>query len=158
MVTEKQRSAKSDQAIDAIEVVDNFKLLFSTLNVENCQGDLLDSVYRQDVVFEDCFHHIEGLPALQEYFQSLYENISYCHFHFIDHWLRPADAMLTWRMEYAHPKLNRGKNIVVDGASQIRFDHHIYYHRDYFDGGALLYEHVPVVGRIVQHLKQKLAD
>jgi hypothetical protein len=34
----------------------------------------------------------------------------------------------------------------------------IYYHRDYFDMGAMLYEHLPLLGRIIQRLKHRLGQ
>jgi len=44
--------------------------------------------------------------------------------------------------------------------SQLRFDFHgfdkVYRHRDYFDAGAMLYEHLPVVGRVVSWLKRRI--
>jgi hypothetical protein len=56
-------------------------------------------------------------------------------------------------MKYAHPKLNKGRIITIEGASLIRFNDKVYYHRDYFDGGQLLYEHIPVMGKLIQTLK-----
>lgn len=66
--------------------------------------------------------------------------------------------MLTWTMSYQHPKLNGGKTIAVKGASQLNFDEkRIVRHRDYFDGGALLYEHIPLLKRVIFFLKNRLA-
>jgi hypothetical protein len=33
----------------------------------------------------------------------------------------------------------------------------VYLHRDYFDAGALLYEHLPVLGTLIGWLKRRLA-
>ena len=54
-------------------------------------------------------------------------------------------------------KLCCGKPISVQGTSHIRFTDKVYFHQDYFDGGALLYEHVPVLGSIIQQLKKRMA-
>ncbi len=32
----------------------------------------------------------------------------------------------------------------------------VYRHRDYFDAGAMLYEHLPVLGRVVSWLKRRV--
>ena len=32
----------------------------------------------------------------------------------------------------------------------------VYRHRDYFDAGALLYEHVPLLGRVIRWLKRRM--
>ena len=34
----------------------------------------------------------------------------------------------------------------------------IYYHRDYFDMGSLLYEHLPLLGKIIQKLNKEWPD
>jgi hypothetical protein len=61
-------------------------------------------------------------------------------------------------MSYQHPKLNSGKLIAVQGASRLEFKQgKVISHRDYFDGGALLYEHIPLLNRVIFFLKNRLA-
>ena len=58
-----------------------------------------------------------------------------------------------------HPSLRAGDTIRVEGASYLRTHNgKIYYHRDYFDMGAMLYEHLPLLGRIVQRIKKRLGQ
>jgi len=140
----------------AEKTVQRFMDLFHQLNTDNAQGPLLDQVYRHDMVFEDSFHRIEGLSNFKDYCESVYENLTFCEFTFHDTWISQADAMLIWTMNYGHPRLNRGKPITVEGSSHIKFDHRVYYHRDYFDGGKLLYEHVPLLGTAIQQLKKRM--
>lgn len=35
-------------------------------------------------------------------------------------------------------------------------DHKVYRHRDYFDAGSLIYEHLPVLGRAIAWLKRRM--
>ena len=52
---------------------------------------------------------------------------------------------MTWTMFLNHPKL-RGETVRVEGASYLRTRNgKVYYHRDYFDLGAMLYEN-PATG------------
>ncbi len=140
------------------QIVENFKQLYKTLNRETLTFERLSQVYRDDIIFEDCFHHIDGIGSLFEYFDNLYENVRYIHFDFENHWIADESAMLTWTMSYQHPKLNNGATIAVKGASQLNFDQgKVVRHRDYFDGGALLYEHIPILKRIIVFLKNRLA-
>jgi len=48
--------------------------------------------------------------------------------------------------------------VLLDGISVIRFDEEdlVVYHRDYFDVGAMVYEHVPVVRFFVRQVKKRL--
>jgi hypothetical protein len=54
--------------------------------------------------------------------------------------------------------LNGGKPILLQGNSYIKFsdDNLVVYHRDYFDMGEFIYEHVPVIGWIIKKVKAKL--
>ena len=138
--------------------VDNFKELYNTLNRDTLSLEKLTAVYHNDIAFEDCFHNIQGVALMHDYFDNLYENVSSISFDFEDQWADEYGAMLTWTMSYRHPRLNNGKTISVKGASRLTFkDGKIIGHRDYFDGGALLYEHIPLLKRVIHFLKNRLA-
>ncbi|WP_250658449.1 nuclear transport factor 2 family protein [Alkalimarinus coralli] len=162
----KKRSGKratSDQLMGApakanLEIVENFKSLFLQLNASNCQSNIVDDVYRSDVIFQDSFHRIEGVSELKTYFSALYQNLKSSEFVFHDQWVADGSAMITWTMHYSHRRLNRGKKISVEGATELRFSEKVYSHKDYFDGGRLLYEHVPVLGTAIKQLKKYMAD
>lgn len=141
---------------DPNQVIAAFQALYHALGPGHVERDALAAVYREDVVFEDPFHHIEGLTNLHDYFDSLYQNVHSIQFEFHQHWLNSDDAMQTWTMHLCHPRLNRGKSVAVEGCSLLRFDDRITYHRDYFDGGQLLYENVPILGSVIRKLKQQL--
>lgn len=134
-----------------------FKTLYRSMCASDLQEELLTEVYAEDLLFQDSFHKIESRDAFLHYCSELYENLRSCDFDFHDQWMNDGQAMLTWTMTYSHPKLNRGKPISVEGASHLRFNEKVYFHQDYFDGGALLYEHVPVLGSIIQQLKKRMA-
>ncbi len=136
--------------------VQAFKQLFRTLSATNCERALLAQVYAPHLVFEDSFHRIEGLDNLQEYFQNVYSNVTFCEFEFIDEWVAEDSAMLTWKMRYAHKLLKLGKTIEVDGASHLKFDTKVVYHRDYLDGGAMLYEQIPLLGTAIRQIKKRM--
>jgi len=138
--------------------IDGFKRLYNLMNRENITLDLIKSVYGDNIHFQDCFHSIDGIKSLYDYFDNLYSNVNFIQFNFINQWHDYESAMITWEMTYKHPKLNQGKNIVVKGASELIFeDNKIIKHRDYFDAGSLLYEHIPLLKRIILFLKNRMA-
>ncbi len=140
------------------ECVRRFKELYGQLNHETCTSGIIEKVYEQDMLFIDSFHQINGVESFVEYCDSLYENLRYCEFEFHKEWIGEKDAMLTWTMSFSHPRLNGGRNIDVEGASELQFgDFGIIRHQDYFDGGNLLYEHVPVLGMVISQLKKRLS-
>lgn len=123
--------------------------------------DQIDRFYSLDVEFVDPATRIVGLPALRSYFLNTQAGLSSCRFHFSDSSINGNSAYLSWQMRFSHPKLKRGRELVLDGVSQLHFDPssgRICFHRDYFDLGAMLYEHVPLLGRAVGAIKQRLAQ
>ncbi|HIF9194851.1 TPA: nuclear transport factor 2 family protein [Photobacterium damselae] len=121
--------------------------------------DLINELYDHDVVFEDPAHRIEGQQELFDYFVSLYSNISSCTFlihNVIEH---DDEACLQWTMVYSHPKIEKGEIRNLDGMSYIRIaQDKVIYHRDYFDLGAMVYEGLPLLGKVIKTVKGRLGQ
>jgi hypothetical protein len=119
--------------------------------------DRLNTLYTDDVLFTDPLHQIRGINDMQRYFGELYANVRHLHFDFyaFDE-VAPGNGYLRWTMSYSHPRLANGRTIRVDGCSHLLWRDKVYQHRDYFDAGALLYEHLPVMGRLIAWLKRRL--
>jgi len=141
-----------------IALVEAFKNLYRELNAQTVESGLIEQVYSPDMQFRDSFHCIDGRDQFVDYCRSLYENVQAIRFDFHEEFIRADQAMLTWTMYYSHPRLNRGKPIRVEGASHLRLAEQVVAHQDYFDGGQLLYEQVPVLGSVIQTLKRRLAS
>lgn len=133
--------------------IEKLMALYQQLGAHNLA--LLDEVYADTVVFCDPMHCIEGLGPLKDYFANLYQNLSSIDFVFHRVMDDGKQAMLVWTMTFAHPKLAGGKPISVDGVSQIGYGDKVDYHRDYFDVGAMLYEHIPGLGALVRLVKHR---
>jgi limonene-1,2-epoxide hydrolase len=130
--------------------------LYSKLDARGCEQSKLLEVYAPDVLFVDPFHRIEGREALCTYLHNLYQGVNSCRFDFKEQWVREGSAVLTWTMFLSHPKLRSGKMIQVEGASVIEFNERISQHRDYFDAGQMLYENIPLLGKLVRIIKERL--
>jgi ketosteroid isomerase-like protein len=122
----------------------------------------IDRVYTEDVTFIDPLHRIDGRKALESYFRGLYENVTRCRFTFHETLRQGDTAFVTWTMHLVHPRLDRGREVEVPGCSHLRFAEdqsgRVAGHRDYFDAGAMLYEHLPVLGTAVRWVKGRLAE
>ncbi|WP_044271426.1 nuclear transport factor 2 family protein [Pseudomonas fluorescens] len=132
-----------------------FAHTFATLDKHNLH--LLGSLYSEDIAFADPLHEVQGLPALRRYFADLYSNVSQLDFDF--HGFDTAaegEGYLRWTMRFRHPRLAGGQVIEVPGCSHLMWHDKVYRHRDYFDAGALLYEHVPLLGRVIRWLKRRM--
>ncbi|KOP51623.1 MULTISPECIES: nuclear transport factor 2 family protein [Pseudomonas syringae group] len=137
------------------EFLHSFAEGFAALNKDNLER--VAELYSEDVSFSDPMHDIHGLAAMQRYFAQLYANVHDLHFdfHAFDE-VRPGEGYLVWTMSYSHPRLAGGRTIRVEGCSHLKWRDKVYRHRDYFDAGALLYEHLPVMGRVIHWLKKRL--
>ncbi|QJI17690.1 MULTISPECIES: nuclear transport factor 2 family protein [unclassified Pseudomonas] len=133
-----------------------FAQSFARLDKHNLH--LLDSLYSQDISFTDPLHQVHGISALQAYFAQLYSNVEQLRFdfHAFDH-VADGEGYLRWTMSFCHPRLAGGRQIQVEGCSHLLWHDKVYRHRDYFDASALLYEHLPVLGRLVRWLKGRMA-
>ena len=119
----------------------------------------LESLYTPDIHFEDPSHAVQGKRSLMRYLHKQFSNLSKCSFKFHSSIASETDIFLTWTMFLNHQKLRGGDTIRVEGSSYLRTRNgKIYYHRDYFDMGAMLYEHLPLLGRIIQRLKHRLGQ
>jgi len=129
---------------------------FASLDKHNLER--LNSLYSPDIQFTDPLHQVQGLPRLREYFNELYANVSQLQFVFsgMDQ-VGDGQGYLRWTMSYRHPRLNAGQTIHVDGCSHLLWRNgRVYLHRDYFDAGALLYQHLPIIGRVIAWLKRRI--
>ncbi|SEC44286.1 SnoaL-like domain-containing protein [Pseudomonas mohnii] len=132
-----------------------FAQRFAQLDKDNLQR--LGELYTDDVRFTDPLHEVQGLGQLRGYFAELYANVNELRFDFhgFDQ-IAEGEGYLRWVMSYRHPRLAGGRLIRVDGCSHLRWRDKVYCHRDYFDAGALLYEHLPVLGRAIAWLKRRM--
>ncbi len=117
----------------------------------------LDTVYSPDIEFIDPVHRMLGIDALDQYFNALMTNVDSLSFRITETSASDGQAFLQWVMSYQHPRLAGGQAIDVAGISHIRFEELITYHRDYYDLGEMIYEHVPVYGWLTRKLKARLA-
>jgi hypothetical protein len=130
---------------------------FAALDKHNLH--LLGDLYSDDISFSDPLHQVHGLSNLRKYFAQLYANVTDLRFEFhaFDQ-VREGKGYLRWTMTYRHPRLRRGEPIVVQGCSHLLWtENKVFQHRDFFDAGALLYEHLPVMGMVIRWLKGRLA-
>jgi ketosteroid isomerase-like protein len=129
---------------------------FAALDASNLHR--LKQLYSDDVRFTDPLHDIQGLTALQDYFAQLYANVSELGFSFHGYdQVEEGSGYLRWTMHYRHPRLRHGQPVEVEGCSFLLWHDKVYRHRDYFDAGALLYEHLPIMGSAIGWLKGRLA-
>ena len=137
--------------------LEDFVSTYQNLNSDNLSK--LADIYHPDVQFIDPLHQIHGLTDLTIYFEHLYANLISSEFVLTNQLEQQQQAAIYWQMHLRHKKINSGNTITVEGHSLLRRqDDRVIYHRDYFDIGSMIYEHLPVLGGIVKLIKRKASD
>lgn len=118
----------------------------------------LPQVYSDSVVFTDPVTRHTGLAAVARYFDRLLENCVSCRFDITSMSVRADTGYVSWTMRFRHRRLRGGAAITVDGFSVVTLDGGLVSaQRDYYDMGAMIYEHVPLLGRAVSGLRRRMA-
>lgn len=141
--------------IESNQLIASLMTLFEDFSLENLSR--LDEIYTQDIEFLDPVHKIDGILSLKHYLKQMTVNLSHYKIRYIDVLTGENSAYLTWEMDFASKKLSGGEIITVRGMSHLKFTSRVYFHEDCYDLGALVYEHLPVLGGITRSLKGRLA-
>lgn len=137
-------------------VLERFSVFYEDLSYDNLA--LLKDIYSQDVTFIDPVTEHKGLGPVKQYFERLLDNTEQCKCVISRICSDQHVHMVQWQMTYRHPRLKKGGDVVVNGVSELHIvDDKIAYHRDYYDMGEMIYEHLPLLGWAVRHVKQRMA-
>lgn len=143
--------------MDSQKLIDSLKSFYDEFSVDKLEQ--LEELYHDEVGFSDPIHQVVGRDDLKAYFKNTMENVEYCHFAFDDELVADDKAFLVWQMRFSHPKLANGMEIVLPGVSYLKLeDGKIREQQDQYDLGAMLYEHVPLVGYVIDKIKQRLVN
>ncbi|MDN3649797.1 nuclear transport factor 2 family protein [Reinekea marina] len=138
-------------------IIERLQRTYNCLNKENIDSDLLDQLYTDDILFQDPLHQFQSLSKLRDYFKRLYKNVDHISFNYQDVEANDREAFVTWSMTFLNRNFNKGNPVTVEGISHLKFrDGKISSHRDYFDSTHMIFDHIPLMGRIIRMIKNKL--
>lgn len=126
---------------------------FNSLSKDNL--GVLDSFYDNEIEFTDPVTSVRGLYAAKKYYKHTYQNVISIHFDFLEIKSEGDSFFARWNMRLEVKNLNKKKPFTVEGISVLKFgkNEKVIYHRDYFDLGSMVYEKIPLLGAIVQKIK-----
>ncbi len=154
-MTVKLQKTLDDYQMEFPQWLTQFVSVYEKLDKENIE--LLQTLYHPELIFQDPVHQIRGLDSYISYCKFMYSNTTYCRFKIDDVIYDGSSAGVYWVMVYCHPQLNSGNEIKVEGHTQLKGEGNLVtYHRDYLDMGAMVYEHAPILGRLIRWLKNRL--
>ena len=139
-----------------MELLERFETFYRVLNRDSLTS--LPEIYSGEVRFIDPVTEHRGIGALTDYFEKLLGGCDECQFNIHNKNMSESAGYVEWTMLIKHPKLKRGRAIEVEGVSVLSIaDDRITEQRDYYDLGAMMYEHIPLLGSVVAWLRRRLA-
>ncbi|MBU2979051.1 nuclear transport factor 2 family protein [Alteromonas sp. C1M14] len=138
-------------------LIEKFCALYSSLNDVN--PDELGSIYSQDVEFIDPIAHHHGLDAVKYYFAQLLDNTKTCAFDIKTITPSAPGEDIHYTITWVMTLVLKGKTdpIVLDGITILKVSNEkIHYHRDYYDLGEMVYQHIPILGWVIGKIKSRL--
>ncbi|MCC5854955.1 MAG: nuclear transport factor 2 family protein [Idiomarina sp.] len=143
--------------MDSEKLIEKLKDFYAELEIDRL-GEL-DEIYHPEIIFQDPIQQVDGLKPLKSYFEHGLGNSKYCHFAFEQTTVADEHAFLVWQMRLSHEALARGMEIVVPGVSWLKIDKDsktIRQHKDYYDLGAMVYEHIPLISFFIGKVRDRL--
>jgi hypothetical protein len=129
---------------------------FNSFNINNLS--ILSDFYSDNIDFTDPIGNIKGLDKLTKYYAHVYKNVISINFKF--HQINHQEDMYfaKWTMNLQVKGLNSNSPYSVEGFSVLKFnaDSKVEYHRDYLDLGTMVYEHIPILGKVIKLIKSNL--
>jgi hypothetical protein len=115
-------------------------------------------VYAADAYFNDTLKTKIGADAIRTYFDATADNTRAIRVVIDDVVRSGSDYYLRWTMEIEFAKFHRGKVFRTVGMTHARFNEsgRVILHQDYWDSTAGFFEHVPVLGAGIRHIKSLL--
>lgn len=148
-------AAESDAERQAIARVKGFLANWSVSTIQ----EQTETVYAPDAYLNDTLKTVRGAAQIRDYFLATATNTESITVQFEDV-TRGADDTyyFRWVMDVRMKKVARGESIRTPGITLIRFDAQgrVQVHQDYWDSGAGLWEHVPMLGRAIRTIKARL--
>lgn len=147
----------ADGPVLQTEAFQRFVSLWSNLTEESI-AQHIDTVYAEDVWFNDTVKTITGREALRHYLEETARRVASCQVEIDDIGISEGNYYVRWRMTvmlHDTPEESAWRSI---GLTHLRFNEagQVVLHQDYWDSAAGIYEHLPVVGWMIRAIKARL--
>ncbi len=112
--------------------------------------------YAPGAVFRDPFNDVQGVPAIQRIYAHLFEQVRQPRFRVTARYRDQGSAVLLW--EFSFSGQAGDKDTLIRGASHLLLAPNglVTLHQDYWDPTPDVYQRVPVLGRLIAWVRNRL--
>lgn len=137
--------------------IESFSDFISRLSEENIRAKAR-KVYAPDAYLNDTLKESEGIDRIEAYFIETARAAEEIAAQVEDVAESGGNYYFRWTMSVRFKKFKKGETVRSVGMSHIRFNSagQVVLHRDYWDSGGNLFEHIPVVGWMIRRIKARL--
>ena len=134
--------------------LERLRAFFSAMSAAGID-DAVAGLYASDAYLNDNLVAIEGSAAIAGYFGQTMSRVSSVRVDLLGMAHTGADYFVRWQMTIESPRIRGGAALRSYGVTHFRFDGdgRVLVHKDFWDAGTGLYEHLPVVGSIVRRVR-----
>ena len=137
--------------------IDNFIKLYNHLE-KNSVARETKNTYAESIYFNDTLVTINNRQELIKYLEQTQQQIQSLSFSVLNVFEKDNDLLVQWKMRTEFEILGQQSDIETIGISHLRFDQHgkITLHQDYWDSTHGFFQHIPMIGGILQWIKNGL--
>lgn len=115
-------------------------------------------VYAENAYLNDTLKQVRGAVAIEEYFVESLAATDSMWVEITDVAQSQGNYYFRWIMYIRFKNIKAGESTSSIGMSHIRFDRQgkVVLHQDYWDSATGFYQHLPVIGRLINWVKSRL--
>lgn len=139
-----------------MSAIEKFVCLYQELDSSSIRQ--LSEVYSPPICFVDPVTTYTGIDQVAGYFAQLLHNTKSCRCIITRSVNQREHHIERWEMCFSHSGLGNGKVIKADGLSEFTIEHNkVVYQRNFYDLSEMVYQHIPVLGWLINKIKKGLA-
>lgn len=144
-------------AVTKEDITDRFVAVYGDLDNPNI-ADLVANLYAEELYFNDTLHTFTNRSTLTDYLVKTGQNIGDIGIEIDAVTITENDIYLRWIMAIRYETLNDGNEIKSIGISHLRVDDNGYVvmQQDFWDGVDAFYKHVPLLGNLIDMVRNRL--
>jgi hypothetical protein len=123
-------------------------------------ADQIAETYAEKLFFNDTIVTLHNRQDLLKYLQHTQQQLDSMSFEVLGVQEKGDDVFVRWTMHTRFTVMGQSRNVQSIGMSHLRFNSEgkIILHQDYWDSIQGFYQHLPIIGGILQWIKNGLQD